>query len=111
MEQHNYTTAELIRRFLPYYGRHKLVLVTDLLCAALTTVCDIVLPLLISAITNTAQNSPALLTVGLIGRMSLLYLVLRIVDCAAGYYMSNRGHVMGAAIETDMRRDAYEHLQ
>ncbi|MGI6028154.1 MAG: ABC transporter ATP-binding protein [Candidatus Heteroscillospira sp.] len=111
MEQHNYTTRELIGRFLPYYGRHKLVLFTDLFCAALTTVCDIVLPLIISSITNTAQRDFASLTVGFIGRLALLYLCLRIVDCTAGYYMSNRGHVMGAAIETDMRRDAYAHLQ
>ena len=33
------------------------------------------------------------------------------MDCIASYYMSDMGHVMGAKIETDMRRDAYNHLQ
>lgn len=37
--------------------------------------------------------------------------MLRIIDCAANYYMADMGHVMGAKIETDMRRDAYGHLQ
>ena len=43
--------------------------------------------------------------------MGLLYLVLRIVDCAAHFYMADMGHVMGAGIEKDMRKDAYDHLQ
>lgn len=37
--------------------------------------------------------------------------MLRIIDAAANYYMQNIGHVMGAYIETDMRRDLFEHLQ
>ena len=43
--------------------------------------------------------------------LGVLYFGLRIVDCIASYYMSDMGHVMGAKIETDMRRDAYNHLQ
>ena len=36
--------------------------------------------------------------------------VLRIIDGAAQYYMSSIGHIMGVHIETDMRRDAFDHL-
>ena len=36
--------------------------------------------------------------------------VLRIIDGAAQYYMSIIGHIMGVHIETDMRRDAFDHL-
>ena len=111
MEQKGYGTRELLRRFAPYYARHKKVMFLDLLCASLSTVCEIVLPLIISGITNTAQYNPAALTMRYIGRLAALYLVLRLLECAASYYMNNAGHVMGAAIETDMRRDAYSHLQ
>ena len=86
-------------------------MVTDLFCAALTTVCELVLPMIIRYITDTGLNDMASLTIALIGKMALLYLVLRIVDCMANYYMADMGHVMGAKIETDMRRDAYKHLQ
>lgn len=106
-----YRTRDLMKRFVPYYQNHKSVLVLDLFCAGLTTVCELVLPMIIRHITNTGMNDLASLTVGLIGKMSLLYLVLRIIDCAANYYMANMGHVMGAKIETDMRRDIYFHLQ
>lgn len=114
MENNNYKeykTSVLMKRFLPYFKNRKGVLFMDLFCAGLTTVCELVLPMIIRHITNTGMNDLASLTVGLIGKMALLYLVLRVIDCAANYYMANMGHVMGAGIETDMRHDAYEHLQ
>lgn len=111
MDNKEYSTKELIKRFLPYYTEHKKVMILDLFCASLTTICELVLPMIIRQITNTGQENAALLTVNLIGKMALLYLVLRIIDCAANYYMANMGHVMGAQIETRMRKDAYGHLQ
>ena len=111
MSERKYTSGQLIRRFLPYYKRHAKVLCMDLFCAALTTVCEIVLPLIIRYITNQATQDIALLTVGVIARLGLLYLVLRLIDVAAYYYMSYTGHVIGVDMETDMRRDAYAHLQ
>ncbi len=111
MSERKYTSRQLIKRFLPYYKRHFGVLCMDLFCAALTTVCEIVLPLIIRYITNQATQDIALLTVGIIARLGILYLVLRLIDVAAYYYMSYTGHVMGVDMETDMRRDAYAHLQ
>lgn len=111
MGNKEYKTKELIRRFLPYYRNHKRVMAADLFCASLTTLCELVLPMIIRFITNTGLKDIAGLTIGVIGRMALLYLALRVIDCMANYYMADMGHVMGAKIETDMRRDAYGHLQ
>ena len=111
MENKKYTTSTLIKRFLPYFKPYTRTLYMDLFCAALTTVCEIVLPLIIRQITNTALEDVTLLTTQMIMRMALLYFVLRIIDSLANFYMANMGHVMGAKIETDMRRDAYAHLQ
>ena len=101
----------LIKRFLPYYKKYKWILMLDLLCAALTTVCELVLPLIVREITNRATSVPMTLTVGLILRCGALYLILRIIDAAANYYMASVGHIMGTRIETDMRRDFFGHLQ
>ena len=38
------SSGALIRRFLPYLAKYKKVLFIDLFCAALTTMCDIILP-------------------------------------------------------------------
>jgi len=107
----SYKSGELIRRFLPYYKKYWKIVVIDLLCAGLTTICELVLPMIIRFITNTGMSDLASLTIAIILRLGVLYLCLRIVDTMANFYMAYTGHVMGTRIETDMRRDAYAHLQ
>ena len=104
-------TSTLLRRFAPYFKKYRGVLALDLFCASLTTVCELVLPLMVRFITERGMNDMASLTVALVLKIGGLYLVLRIIDAAANYSMQNIGHVMGAYIETDMRRDLFEHLQ
>lgn len=111
MNNRTYSNKELILRFLPYFKPYTKILVIDLFCATLTTLCEIVLPMIMRYITNTAMEDVALLSVKTILCLGILYLVLRITDSFANYYMASRGHIMGAKIETDMRRDAYTHLQ
>ncbi len=111
MDNRQYKTKELLKRFAPYFKPYRKTLFADLFCAALTTVCELVLPLIMRYITNEGLYHLASLSVGTIGGLGLLYLGLRVVDTLASYYMADMGHVMGAKIETDMRRDAYSHLQ
>lgn len=111
MERKTYSIKELIARIFPYFKPYKSTLFFDLFCAALTTVCEMVLPMIIRKITNTAIADVAQLTVSMVLNLGLLYFVLRVIDSFANYYMANTGHVMGAKIETDMRRNAYAHLQ
>ena len=101
----------LIRKFLPYYKKYKWTLILDLMCAALTTVCELVLPMIVREITTAATSEPMALTVDLILRCGILYLVLRLIDTVANYYMASMGHIMGTRLETDMRRDLFGHLQ
>ena len=103
--------SKLIKRFLPYYKKYIKTLILDLLCASLTTVCELVLPLIVRQITGYATDNIAALTVGLILKWTAIYIVLRIIDTSANYYMASVGHIMGAKIESDMRRDFFEHLQ
>ena len=109
--EEEYTTKELFKRFLPYYKPYKKTLFLDLFCAALTTLCELILPLIMRYITNEGIRNMAALSIRTILLLGLVYLGLRIVDCIANYYMADMGHVMGAKLETDMRRDAYAHLQ
>ncbi len=110
-ETNTMKTSVLLRRFLPYYRKYVGVMTMDLFCAALTTVCELVLPLILRYITNVGMNDLGSLTVKTVLTIGGLYLILRIIDGAASFYMAYTGHVMGAAIETDMREDAFGHLQ
>jgi ATP-binding cassette subfamily B protein len=110
-EERTMKTSHLLKRFLPYYRKYRWILIADLCCAALTTVCELTLPLIVRYITDKGMNDLAGLTVDTVLRLGLLYLILRLVDVAANYYMTSVGHGMGARIETDMRRDLFSHLQ
>ena len=103
-------SGALIRRFLPYLAKYKKILFIDLFCAAMTTLCDIILPKIMSTITNSAMGVGITLTAGIVLKLAAVYFVLRIIDGAAQYFMSGIGHIMGVHIETDMRRDAFDHL-
>lgn len=104
-------TSKLLKRFLPYYGKYKGIMIMDLFCAALTTVCELVLPLILRYITDVGMRDLASLTVKAVVTIGMLYFALRIIDGLASFYMAYIGHVMGASIETDMRDDAFRHLQ
>lgn len=101
----------LFRRFMPYLLNHKKELALDLFCAALTTVCELALPLIVREITDAAIEDIATLTIQKIISVAVFYIFLRIVDAAAQYYMTGGGHVMGSKIETEMRNDLFAHLQ
>ena len=101
----------LFRRFWPYLRKYRRIMMLDLFCAALTTLCDMVLPLIMRYLTNTAMTDAAALTVQVVFQLGAVYFVLRMIDGAANYYMADMGHVMGVYVETDMRRDAFAHLQ
>lgn len=120
---HTIKTSELIRRFLPYFKNYKGMLIFDLFCAIMTCACEIISPLIVKEITTQVTDVAKGLGIGetftqvmpdwlpWLLRLGLLYVVLRIIDAAANYYMQSRGHIMGTLIETDMRRDLFHHLQ
>ncbi len=113
MEQQTRTlpTGTLIKRFLPYFAKHKRTVLFDLCCACLTTVCELVLPMIVRTITDKATTDPASLTLQFVLMMGGFYLLLRIIDAAANYFMQSVGHIMGSKMETDMRGDLFHHVQ
>ena len=83
----------------------------DLLCAGLTTASEMVLPLILRYMTNIGIADAGSLTLQLITRIAVLFILIKCVELVAVYYMASIGHIMGAKIETDMRFDMYKHLQ
>ena len=109
--QRTMKTSELVRRFLPYFRPYRGMLALDLFCAMLTTLCDLVLPMIVRSITGLASSSATALTVAYVLKVGGVYVLLRLVDTVANYIMVARGHVMGTYIERDMRHALFEHLQ
>lgn len=101
----------LIKSVIPYFKKYKNILFIDLLCAGLTTASEMVLPLILRYMTNIGITDASSLTLQLITRIAVLFILIKCVELVAVYYMASIGHIMGAKIETDMRFDMYKHLQ
>lgn len=106
-----FSYAYLVKRFLPYYKPHIKILLVDLFCASLTSVSILVLPPIISHIINLAQTNSSAITVEFIGKIAILYTLIRVIDAIAYYYMATTGHIMGVKLESSMRMDLFSHLQ
>ncbi|MFI3168170.1 MAG: ABC transporter ATP-binding protein [Bacillota bacterium] len=98
-------------RFAPYFVKYKGILIADLLCAALTTGCALVLPMIVREITNTALYDFESLTLQMVLTLGGFYMFLRLLDAFGTYFMASVGHIMGSRMETDMREDLFRHMQ
>lgn len=105
------SNSSLIKRFLPYYKPYTWLMILDLFCALLTTVCDLYLPTVVQQITNEGIKNPQAMAVSWILKIGGVYLLMRLVDTAANFFMASIGHITGTKMETDMRRDLFAHLQ
>ena len=97
--------------FLSYYKPYKRLLFKDLLCALVVSGTALILPLCAGYITQTllGQNpdDPTMLTQ--ITLMGFVMLGLVAIQTACTSYVNYQGHMMGALMERDMRRDLFDH--
>lgn len=105
------SNISLIKSVIPYFNRYRNILFIDLLCAGLTTASEMILPLILRYLTNVGIADLGSLTLNLIVRIAVIFVLIKCVELVAVYYMASIGHIMGAKIETDMRFDMYKHLQ
>ena len=105
------SNIQLIKSVIPYFKRYKNILFIDLTCSGFTTASEMILPLILRKITNLGILDRSQLTFDLIFKMAILFIIIKLIELVAVYYMASIGHIMGAKIETDMRKDVYVHLQ
>ena len=77
--QKNYKSSTLIKRFMPYYKPYLPTLIFDLFCASLTTLCEIILPLIMKQITDSGLGGEFTLTINYVVSAGLFYIALRIM--------------------------------
>ena len=103
-----FSNKYLLKRFIPYYKPYKKILTIDLISAALTTVSQLILPLLLSYLTDWTQLG--LLDVSRVVKVAIIYVATKFIEVVSRFIMQSFGHIMGAKIERDMRGDVFNHL-
>ncbi len=105
------TAGQVLRRFVSYYGSYKGLLVLDLLCATVLAGVDLAFPQLLSFFTKEFFLQPAEVILGSLGAVGLLFCALYAVRTGCQWFITCWGHIMGAYMEADMRRDLFEQYQ
>jgi ATP-binding cassette subfamily B protein len=98
----------MIRQFLRYYRPHRRLLALDFGCAALSGVLELLFPMAVRGVIDhlLPQQDLYVITVAVVG-LFLVYLLNSGLMAIVTYF----GHVLGIAIETELRRRAFDHLQ
>lgn len=103
----NYRT----RKFLSYYRPHLKLLAADMACAFVIAAIALVLPLCARYITQNVLSDPTSDPLSDVYWMGGLMLTLVALYTACNMFVDYRGHMMGAMMEGNLRRELFEHYQ
>ncbi|MDF2882303.1 MAG: thiamine transporter permease [Clostridiaceae bacterium] len=100
-----------IKKFISYYKPYKGMFFMDMFCAFVLSVIDLIFPIIVRYLLNdvyTKDKARIIKYVSIIGSALLIMYILRYF---CQYYITSKGHIMGARMEADMRSDIFNHLQ
>lgn len=100
-----------LKKFIHYYKPYKFVFFFDLFCAALISAVDLVYPQFLRSMTNTLFKEDSEKILKVLPWLAAGLFVMYIIQTLCKYYVSYQGHVMGAKMERDMRKELFDHYE
>ena len=100
-----------IKKFIHYYGPYKAVFFIDLICAAIISLVDLAYPQILRTMTKTLFTQDKDIILHALPVIAASLFVMYIVQSLCKYYVTYQGHMMGAKMERDMRRELFDHYQ
>lgn len=102
---------QTLKKFIKYYKPYKTVFFIDLLCATIISAIDLAFPQLLRTLTQTLfAGAPGKIISALIP-ITIGLLVAYIIQTACRYYVTYAGHMMGARMERDMRKELFDQYE
>lgn len=100
------------RKFLSFYKPYLGLFFADMFCAILVAVITLVNPLIVRYITSDLLQKYNINQItGSILKLGILMLGLALIQSLCNYFITYKGHMMGAKMEYDMRSEIFEHYQ
>ena len=100
-----------IKKFIHYYGPYNAVFFIDLICAAVISLVDLAYPQILRTMTKTLFTQDKDMILHALPVIAVSLFVMYIVQSLCKYYVTYQGHMMGANMERDMRRELFDHYQ
>lgn len=102
---------QTLKKFIKYYKPYKTVFFIDLLCATIISAIDLAFPQLLRTLTKTLfAGAPGKIISALIP-ITIGLFVAYIIQTACRYYVTYAGHMMGARMERDMRKELFDQYE
>lgn len=103
---------DTMKAFIKYYKPYKKLFLADMFCALTLSGIDLIFPLLVGYLMDDVYIlSDTTKVIQYIGMIGLVLFAMYVVKYFCQYFIASWGHIMGAYMEADMRRDLFEHLE
>lgn len=102
---------EKLKKLFAYYNPYKKLFYSDMFFAVLGAVVTLVIPLVVRYITNEVVYFDADRAKHMLMILGAALIGLVILEIGCNFYIAYYGHIMGAKMEADMRRDIFGHYQ
>lgn len=100
-----------LKRMISYYKPYKAVFLKDMFFAMLSALIALTIPLVVRYVTSTVIYMETDKAWNMILLITVSMTILVLIQAYCNYYIANYGHIMGARMEYDMRRDIFAHYQ
>lgn len=101
----------IFKRFISYYKPYRVLFYTDMFCAVIVSAIDLSFPMILSYLVNGVFTQGREVILNTIPKLGFALIALYLIKYFCQYFIVSYGHIMGARMETDMRRDLFNHLQ
>lgn len=102
---------QTLKKFIKYYKPYKAVFFIDLLCATIISAIDLAFPQLLRTLTKTLFAGATGKIISALIPITIGLLVAYIIQTACRYYVTYAGHMMGARMERDMRKELFDQYE
>ena len=100
-----------LKKFIKYYGPYKAVFFIDLLCATIISLVDLAYPQILRSLTKTLFVGEPKQILSALGPIAAVLFAAYVLQTLCKYYVTYAGHMMGARMERDMRKELFDHYE
>lgn len=101
----------IFKKFIQYYKPYKLLFLADMACALVVSSVDLAFPLILSYLTENFFTNDKKVLLGSIFCIGIALIIMYVIRYFCEYFITSWGHIMGAKMEKDMRKDLFDHFQ
>jgi len=101
----------VFKKFIGYYKPYRTIFFVDLLCASVNSLVDILYPQILRTLGSTLFTRESSVILSKLPLITLGLLLAYLIQTLCTWYVTYRGHIMGARMERDMRRELFNHYE